>query len=207
MLGRPALGRVEVDEQTEARFATAADALLAADDAVVPEPRLEFLRWLATHRDVVFHGSPRADLTELSTERASRDLTAWGDQRAVYATKDPVWALYFACLRRDRGWTGTRNGTLGVASGALYPRVYFFVHNRGSASPERFGRGSVYVLPADTFEADRPLLGALDTSHLVSRVPVVPLARIDVTPDDFPFRHRVGYYRDREPPLLAILRG
>ncbi len=173
----------------------------------MPEPRLDFLRWLATKRDVVFHGSPHADLAELSTERRSSDATVWGNQRAVYASTDPVWSIYFACLRRDRGWTGTRNGTLGIPGGPLYPRVYFFVHNLGSASPERFGPGSVYVLPPRTFVAEPPLAGVLDTAHLVSHDPVVPLARIDVTPTDFPFRDRVGFFRPREPALFSLLRG
>jgi hypothetical protein len=68
-----------------------------------------------------------------------------------------VWAIYFAVLRRDRGWTGTRNGTIGLAGRRR--RFSFFAHNRGSASPERFGPGSLYLLPPDTFEADPPFLG------------------------------------------------
>ena len=184
-------------------FAEAADALLRGEHVDIPEPRLDFLRWLGANRDVVFHGSPLGDLTELSTERKSRDATAWGDQTAVYATSDPVWALYFATLRRDNGWTGTRNGTLGVGD----RRRYFFVHNRGSASPDRFGPGTLYVLPPDTFDAEPPLAGAIDTAHLVSRVPVKPRARIDVTPADFPFRDRIGYFRDREPIWISLLRN
>ena len=170
----------------------------------MPQPRLEFFRWLGANRDVAFHGSPLADLTELSTERKSRDATAWGGQTAVYATTDPVWALYFATLRRDNGWTGTRNGTMDLGGGR---RRYFFVHNRGSASPQRFGAGTLYVLPPDTFEAEPPLAGVIDTAHLVSRVPVQPLARVAVTPEDFPFRDRIGYYRDREPILITLLRA
>jgi hypothetical protein len=185
-------------------FAAAADALLDGARVDVPEPRVEFLRWLGAHRPVVFHGSQRNDLTELSTERRSRDATAWGNQRAVYATTDAVWAIYFATLRRDEGWTGTRNGTLGVGRGR---RAYFFVHNRGSESPRRFGPGSLYLLPPGPFEAAPPILGLVDTAHLVSRAPVRPLARIDVTPEDFPFRDRIGYYREREPVWISIWRG
>jgi hypothetical protein len=181
----------------------AADALLRGESIELPEPRLDFLRWLGPNRGVVFHGSPRNDLTELSTERKSRDATAWGDQTAVYATTDPVWAIYFATLRRDNGWTGTRNGTLGLGD----RRHYFFVHNRGSASPDRFGPGSLYLLPPETFDAEPRLAGAIDTAHLVSRVPVRPLARVDVTPEDFPFRDRIGYYRDREPIWITLLRA
>jgi len=203
----PSLDTPLVDPATEARFAVAADELLAGEATDVSEPRLDFLRWLAENRAVVFHGSPRDDLLELSTERQSRDSTAWGNQRAVYASTDPVWAIYFACLRRDRGFTGTKNGSMGRAGGSLYPRRYFFLHNRGSATPDRFGPGSLYLLSPATFVADEPLVGAIDTAHLVSREPVKPLARLDVTAEDFPFHDRVRYYRDGEPNWISLLRA
>jgi hypothetical protein len=203
----PSLRPVEVDAAAATAFDAAAEALLAGGDPEIPDPRLEFLRWLAENRPVVFHGSPRGDLTELSTERRSRDTTSFGDQTAVYASTDPVWAIYFACLRRDGSWSGTKNGSIGAVGGPLYPRRYFFLHNRGSASPERFGPGTVYVLPPESFVAQPPLAGVLDTAHLVSHEPVRPLARVEVTPDDFPFRDRIGYFRAREPFPLSLLRA
>jgi hypothetical protein len=203
----PSLPPPAVAPEAEAEFAAAADALLAGEPATVPEPRVDFLRWLAENRPVVFHGSPRDDLSELSTERQSRDTTAFGNQQAVYASSDPVWAIYFACLRRDGGWTGTRNGSMAKAGGPLYPRHYFFLHNRGSASPDRLGPGSLYLLPPRTFVADEPLGGVIDTAHLVSHEPVRPLARLDVTPEDFPFRDRIRYYRDGEPIWVSFLRA
>jgi hypothetical protein len=207
LVGLPALPPPAVGPEAEAGFAAAAAALLAGEAIAVPEPRLDFLRLLAQNRPVVFHGSPRDDLNELSTERRSRDTTAWGNQQAVYASTDPVWAIYFACLRRDRGWTGTKNGSMGQAGGLLYPRRYFFLHNRGSASPDRLGPGSLYLLSPSGFAADEPLAGAIDTAHLVSHEPVKPLARLDVTPDDFPFGDRIRYYRDGEPNWISLLRA
>jgi hypothetical protein len=203
----PSLPPPVVDPEAEARFAAVADELLAGEPVAIPEPRLDFLRWLAENRSVVFHGSPRDDLRELSTERQSRDATAWGNQRAVYASSDPVWAIYFACLRRDRGFAGTRNGSLGRAGGPLYPRRYFFAHNRGAASRDRFGPGSLYLLSPTTFVADEPLAGAIDTAHLVSHEPVRPFARLDVGPDDFPFAGRIRYYREGEPIWISLLRA
>jgi hypothetical protein len=203
----PSLGPVELDADTERSFERAADDLLAGRTRELPERRLDFLRWLAASRGLVFHGSPLGDLSQLEPIRRSRDTTAWGDQQALYASTDPVWAIYFACLRRDDGFRGTRNGTLGEAGGPLYPRSYFFVHNRGSASPHRFGPGSLYVLPPELFAAAPPLAGAVDTAHLVSKEAVTPLARVDVTPADFPFAGRIGYYRDREPIFVTLLRG
>jgi hypothetical protein len=186
-----------------AGFTAAADALLRGEPVDLPQPRVEFLRWLALNRPVVFHGSPRDDLEELSTERRSRDTTTWGDQTAVYASSDPVWSIYFAVLRRDNGWTETRNGSLGIGG----RRFYFFLHNRGSESADRFGPGSLYLLPPETFEAQRPALGFIDLAHLVSRVPVRPLARVDVTPEDFPFRDAIGYYREGEPIWRSMFRA
>jgi hypothetical protein len=203
----PSLPPPVVDAEAEARFAAVAHELLTGEPVAIPEPRLDFLRWLAENRPVAFHGSPRDDLRELSTERQSRDATAWGNQQAVYASSDPVWAIYFACLRRDRGFAGTRNGSLGRAGGPLYPRRYFFAHNRGSASPDRFGPGSLYILSPRTFVADEPLAGAIDTAHLVSHEPVRPLARLEVGPDDFPFAGRIRYYRDDEPIWISLLRA
>jgi hypothetical protein len=203
----PSLPALTLDAEAEAAFAAAADALLRGDTSEIPARRLDFLRWLAENRPVVFHGSPRNDLVELSTERQSRDTTQWGNQQAVYASTDPVWAIYFACLRRDGGWTGTRNGSMGRVGGPLYPRRYFFLHNRGSASADRFRPGSLYLLPPDGFVADEPLAGVIDTGHLVSHRPVKPLARVDVTPADFPFRDRIAYYREREPIPVSLLRA
>ena len=182
-------------------FAEAADALLRGEQVPLPEPRIEFLRWLGANRPVVFHGSQENDIAELSTERKSKDATQWGNQRAVYATSDPVWAIYFAVLRRDGGFRGTRNGAL--RAGPL--RLYFFAHNREAESPERFGPGTLYLLPSGTFEAQPSVLG-IDPCHLVSHVPVQPLARVPVTPEDFPFRDAVVHYRQREPIWVSMFR-
>ena len=65
----PSLPPPVVDPEAEARFTAVADELLTGEPVEIPEPRLDFLRWLAENRPVVFHGSPRDDLRELSTER------------------------------------------------------------------------------------------------------------------------------------------
>ena len=68
----------------------------------------------------------------------------------------------------------------------------------------RCGPGSPYLLSSSGFVADEPVAG-LDTAHLVSLEPVRRLARIDVTPADFPFGNRIRYYRDREPIWVSLL--
>jgi hypothetical protein len=61
----------------EPGFDENADALLHGEHV----ERLDFLRWLGRARGVVFHGSPRDDLVELSTERTSRDSGSLSSSR------------------------------------------------------------------------------------------------------------------------------
>ncbi len=69
-----------------------------------------YLRWLAANRQVLFHGSQRGDISELRPDRESTDSTAFGNRRAVFATDDPVWAMWFALLTRGPDFRSTRNG-------------------------------------------------------------------------------------------------
>jgi hypothetical protein len=167
-------------------------------------PLCERLRWRAATEDVLFHGSSNPDLRELAPIRRSRDKTAFGDQQAVYATSDPVWATFFAVLRRGR--VSMRNASLGLAGESLYPRWYFFSINRPDGG-EHFAPGSLYVLPRTTFTCQSPLLGKIDTAQWVSHEAVPVLERIDVTPADFPLADLVVMHREREPIVVTIARA
>lgn len=164
----------------------------------------ERFRSLAERGDVLFHGSQRGDLERLEPIRLSRDSTAFGDQQAVYATSDPVWATYFAILRR--GKLSTANGSMGRAGGALFPRRYFFSLRRYDDS-EPFGPGFLYVVPRATFACQKPLLGRIDTAQWVSHVAVPMLERFEVTPADFPFLDDVIAPRSREPLPITLIRS
>jgi len=206
--GLPSLGPVRVDAATEATLNGVADRLEAGDAQAMndaPVPRIEFLRWLAENRAVLFHGSSRDDLAVLEPIRLSRDTTEFGDQQAVFATSDPVWAIYFAVLQRQRPF-GTRNGSLGIAGAGVYPRWYHFSVTRPLDKATRFGPGSLYVLPRGPFTSEPPLRSAFDTAQWVSALPVRPLVRLHVTIEDFPFLDAVVSHRERDPWLLIYLR-
>ena len=148
----------------------------------------ERFRALVERGDVLFHGSQSGDLERLEPIRLSTDATKFGNQQAVYATSDPVWATYFAILRR--GKYSTRNASLGIVGGNLFPRWYYFSITRPDGG-ENFAPGSLYVLPRKTFVRQKPLLRFIDTAQWVSHTAVPILERIDVTPADFPFADRV----------------
>jgi hypothetical protein len=117
---------------------------------------LPFLQWLAEARGFLFHGSIRDDLAVLEPIRQSRDATPFGDQQAVYASSDPIWAIYFAILRRDNGFVGTRNGSVALVGGAVYPRWYFFSINRDAPRQGRSAPGTIDVVPREPFRPEEP---------------------------------------------------
>ena len=200
---------VVVEPGTEATLRACADALLAGDAEAIsaaPIAKVPFLRWLTERRAVLFHGSARSDLERLEPIRLSRDTTEFGNQQAVYASDDPVWAMYFAILRRDAPY-GTRNCSLGVAGSGVYPRRYMFSLRPSVDPATRFAPGWLYVLPRGPFRPEPPQLGVIDTAQWVSTERVEPIVRIEVVPEDFPFLHAVGSYSEREPMLFTMLRA
>jgi hypothetical protein len=208
VLGLPTIAPPAVDPETEERFKTVAARLEAGDaDSLEYIRVLPFLQWLAQDRGVLFHGSIRDDLDLLEPIRFSRDETPFGDQQAVYASSDPVWAIYFATLRRDDRFHGTRNASLGIAGQALYPRWYFFSLNREALGEGRFGPGTIYVVPREPFRAEPPDYGVLDSAHWVAPTPVRPLFQLAVDPADFPFVDLVVAHRPREPMSATMLRA
>jgi hypothetical protein len=204
--GLPSLRPVVADPSTEARLSAAAKELLASSEPPADVALTTLLRWMAERHDVLFHGSGRGDLATLEPIRLSRDATPFGDQQAVFAASDPIWAIYFATLQRGRGFRSTRNGSIGLRD-AVYPRWYFFSHNEGAATNGRFGDGWLYVLPREGFRPEPPRLGVLDSGQWASANAVTPLARVRVGAADFPFAHRVFPHRLDERIGTTILRA
>jgi len=208
-LGLPRLDSVKVDGERLASFNRAAERVLQAEGRVVedlPAPKMGFLRWLADSRPVAFHGSSNPGLEELSPIRMSRDASAFGDQQAVFATPDPVWATFFGVILRDAGFRGMRNGSMGVPGEKVYPRWYYLALDRTDekVGKDRFRAGMLYVLPREGFKPEFPRLGLGGSAQMVSHDAVRPLARIPVEPADIPFLECTGAMGPGEKELRTI---
>lgn len=162
----------------------------------LPHPKWQFLCHLADHHDIALHGSGDPDIA-LFEPRQSRDLNEFGNQEAIYAASDGLWAMFFAIVDRDRVASIT-NACVRLAdqTGALHGPYYVFSVSQ-SALPDRPWRtGTVYLLPRSTFITQSPMeFGPYQVhiAQLASFEPVQPLAKLTVTPEDF--------------PLLAQIRG
>lgn len=171
-----------------------------------PQPTTTYLRWLAVHRPVLFHGSQRRNLTQLRPDRESTDRTEFGNQRAVFASDDPVWAMWFALLRRGPGFRSTRNGVWSIRGNREH-RAYFFSVDSDQPDHELLTDGWLYVLPQQGFTAHPPLARLLQPGEWVNPQPVEPLARLAVTPADFPFADRIVRHHADDSMLNTLLRA
>lgn len=169
----------------------------------LPYPRWEFLRYLAEHEDVLFRGMPGEPLGVLepteNTDAKQRQV------RAVFASGDPVWPLFFGTLQL-RGVDvpiSMRNGALVVGRGTGVGRCYWFSLNREFGAAEPWTDGTVYLLSREGF---RPVTqGLLRFDEWLHEGEVRPIATLAISRDDFPFAQRVATHERREPMWKTLL--
>jgi hypothetical protein len=152
-------------------------------------PKWQFLCYLAEHKQILMHGSGKSDIKEFEPRKAD-DVAEFGDRCAVYAASDGIWAMYFAIMDRDRYVTSLVNGCFRIVAPERSGPYYFFSIN-GDALPHHPWRtGALYLLPGDRFEQQprQQVRGMeIEVAHWASPVPIKPLAKLTVEPEDFPF--------------------
>lgn len=202
-----------LDAGKEADFAELLDEVLGGDggllDYTLPYPKHEFLRYLAAQDRFIFHGSPKADIEEFSTRRTSMELNdknGRGNVQGIYGTHDGLWPLFFAVVDRDKITGSIRNGV------QFYQNddgdevgVYHFSVNQEWLDKNPWRSGTLYVLPRQTFRQMPMTASGGLSNEWVSEVPVRPLVRIAVAPEDFPFLAQVGGHDDSPLINLSIL--
>ena len=166
----------------------------------LPWPKWQFLCYLADQHGVALHGSGHADI-DLFEPRQSDDVNEFGSQKAVYAAADGIWAMFFAVVDRARV-PSVANACIRLAdeTGTVHGPFYVFSVSETALPTQPWHTGTVYLLPRSTFTA-QPAVAVGSTqvqiAQLVSLVPVQPLAKIMVTPADFPFLRQIRGHDDQ----------
>jgi hypothetical protein len=188
--------KIEIDPKTRSEI----DQLFARVKAsgmhthieyTFPIPRWQFLCYLSDQYGVVLHGTGDSHI-EVFEPRPSNDLSEFGAQTAVYAAGDGLWAMFYAILDRRRYPMATSNACIRLVdeAGKISEPKYVFSISQYALDQKPWRRGTIYLLPGDTF-VNQPSLkfGAYEVRipQLASLVPVDPLAQLDVAPEDFPF--------------------
>lgn len=189
--------RAEFEQLWAATLAAGKNALIHYGLAA---PKWQFLSYLAERHAVALHGSGNFEIQAFEP-RQSNDLNDFGNRQAVYAAADGPWAMYFAVIDRERYPMTLINACIRVieATGQAGEPRYFFSISRKALSQQPWRTGVVYLLSRATFEAEAaypfgPI--QIQTAQLASLTPVMPLARLTIAPDDFPFLARVRGHDD-----------
>lgn len=193
-----------VSTEAAAAFDALFDAALAHGtaaeiDYTLPHPKYLFLEYLAETRGLMLHGSNNRSIDVLRPIRQSSDSSEFGNQDAIYATQDPLWALFFAVLDRT-DWIGTTNGAIRLVDGAGGRiRRYYFALEANHLRRKPWRPGAMYLLPGEGFEPDPEMQGSaggytLEATHWIHRGALTPLARLDVEPEDFPYINHIWGY-------------
>lgn len=196
---------VDFDESTRIAF----DELLNTNihsgncptiEFTLPQSKWQFLNYIADHHDIALHGSgnPNIDIFE---PRQPSDLTEFGNQKAVYAASDGIWAMFFAIVDRDRVGSVT-NACVCVRdeTSTTHGPFYVFSVSQSALPKQPWRTGTVYLLPRKTFMQQPSMPFGTSQVHiaqLASLEPVQPLAKLTVTPEDFPFLNQIRGHDDQ----------
>lgn len=166
----------------------------------LPWPKWQFLCHVADRHAIAMHGSgdPTIDLFE---PRQSSDLSDFGNQKAIYAASDGLWAMFFAIIDRERVQSIT-NACVQLAdeSGHLHGPYYVFSVSQSALPGAPWRTGTVYLLPRSTFIPQPPIsFGSLTAqiAQLASLTAVRACAKLTVTPEDFPFLAQIRGHDDQ----------
>lgn len=158
--------------------------------------RWRFLCSLAARRRIAFHGTGDPGIEQFEP-REPVDFAPFGRQRAVFATSDPIWAMFYAIVDRTRHSLTLNNGCLVLEdTGDAY---YYFSVSRQALPLRPWHTGYLYLLPADTFVEQPGAVYAGRPAHiaqLASPVAVRPFARLRIAPRSFPFLDRIRGHDD-----------
>ena len=195
---------VNLDEGARDAFDELLDTTLSlggcpAIEFTLPWPKWQFLYHLADHYDIALHGSGDPDIAVFEP-RQSNDLNEFGNQKAIYAASDGLWAMFFAIVDRERVMSIT-NACVRLAdeTGNLHGPYYVFSVSQTALANQPWRKGTVYLLSRETFIVQPPLAFGSNEVHiaqLASFVPVQPIAKLTVTPEDFPFLMQIRGHDD-----------
>ncbi|GAB4455113.1 MAG: hypothetical protein OHK0029_10660 [Armatimonadaceae bacterium] len=199
MLPRPTLTYTDDDR---AVFDSLLQAAANGDGRIAyhhPLPRWQFLCYLAEEKGFLLHGSGDPDVRCFEPQPNS-DINPFGAQTAVYAASDGIWPLYYAILDRDRYPMTLHNAcTRFCASGQWSEPLYFISITETALVQQPWRDGTVYLLRRDTFtpHPDTEYRGfPLQIPMWASQEPVIPVAKLAVTPEDFPFLAHIRGHDD-----------
>ncbi|MGM8215405.1 hypothetical protein ACLIA0_07495 [Bacillaceae bacterium W0354] len=160
-------------------------------------PLYMFLNYVIENKNVVVHGSNNSSISKFEPRNSS--LFNGKPIKAVFASSDGVWSLFFAVQNR-KGYVGSiRNLCLSITTNKGIKRYYYFSTNNNT--PKRWTNGTIYFFSKSLFKQ-----GGIGDEWVCEKE-LEPLAKITVTPSDFPFLDKVRVHRETESAVKTIIKA
>lgn len=151
-------------------------------------PKEDFLRFLTEEKNVLLHGSSSKDIETFEPRQANDTVKVSGNKKAVYGVTDPVLPIFYAIQDRDKLQGSIRSGvTTDLDTGES---EYRFSMPKDNLDIKPWTRGVVYVFDKNQFHEEEDDAGEL-SGEWTSEIPVKPLAKLEVGPEDFRFLDKV----------------
>lgn len=162
-------------------------------------PLYMFLNYVIENKGVVVHGSNNSSISKF--EPRSSSLFNGKPIKAVFASSDGVWSLFFAVQNRKDYVGSIRNLCLSITSNKGIKRYFYFSMNNNNDTSNRWINGSIYFFSKSLFKQG----GIRD--EWVCEKELEPLAKTTVTPSDFPFLDKVRVHRENESTVKTIIKA
>jgi hypothetical protein len=161
-------------------------------------PKYKFLQYLTNNKQVLFHGSNNPIIQTF--EPREQSLFDGKMDKAVFATKDPIWSAFYAVLCKKSLLGSIRNGSMTANRKQQY---HFYSLTEPTLKKNPWTNGTVYLLPEQKFSPISK--GPLQFDEWICRETVVPIAKIEVEPSDFYFLNKVACHNETESIIQSWL--
>lgn len=188
-LQRPKFDFQTVETQLETAFLHASRDGKITD---LPVPSWVFLIWLTKHKNLLTHGTGNEFITQFVPNQP-KDVGWFGNQKAVYAASDGIWAMFYAIMNRPDVPMSINNAVIQLKT--LPQDLYFFSVSDTAMQQNPFRDGWVYVFSRHGFSLE-PDTGFYVSQQWASPEPVTPLFQVYAKAQDFPFRTQIRSHND-----------
>lgn len=187
--------KIVFEKEEAARYEKRASVLeaqsLITDDW--PYPKYRFLEYLSLKQEYVFHGSNNHAIDTFEPREQTLYNNEW--TKAVFATQDPHWAIFFAVFNRSNLIGSFRNGCLIGRSGTYH----YYSLNESTMKNHPWTEGTVYILPRNKFKPSGR--GRIRFDEWICHEPVKPAGKLEVSIDDFFYKDKVAVHKEGESLL------
>lgn len=160
-------------------------------------PKYKFFYYLS-QQSFIFHGSNEQEINEFQPRKQT--LANGKQVQAIFATKDPIWSLFYATLNKQKIVGSIRNGSLSVDDKRSY---HYYSLTKETINNNPWTSGTIYIFNDQDFTYVGE--GSVQFNEWICHYPITPLAKINVEPSDFYFLHKIAIHHSDESNVKTWL--